>query len=259
MLLAVDIGNTNIVLGVFDGEKLKATWRMATDVHEMSDEYAALLLTLLQHEGLKVSDINAVALCSVVPPLLRPWDELCQRYLHTEPLVIEPGVKTGVRIRMDNPREVGTDRIVNAAAAHHLYGGALIIIDMGTATTFDVVSKEGDYIGGAIAPGIAISAEALYTRTSALPRVGLVRPKYAIGSNTVNAMQSGIVFGYVGLIEGIVARIDQELGEKALVVATGGYAGLIAKETKAIDKVEPDITLVGLRLIYEMNQSEPRR
>ncbi len=220
MLLAVDIGNTSTTLGVFDDEELHATWHMATGVHRMPDEYAALLLNLLRQEGLDTADIKAVALCSVVPPLISTFGELFERYFDISPLVVGAGVKTGVRIRMDNPREVGADRIANAAAAHHLYGGPVIIIDLGTATTFDTVSKEGDYLGGAIAPGIMTAAEVLFTRTSMLPRVDLTRPKRAIGTNTIAAMQSGIVFGYVGLIEGVVARIQQELGEKAKVVAT---------------------------------------
>jgi len=255
MLLAVDIGNTNVTLGVFDGEELRATWRMATNINQMADEYAALLLNLLHYQGLDTSEIKEVALCNTVPPLLGTFEELFERYFHVSPLVVGPGVKTGVNIRIDNPREVGTDRIVNAAAAHHLYSGSVIITDVGTATTFDAVSKEGDYLGGAIAPGIATSAEALFVRAAALPRVELVRPERAIGSNTIAAMQSGIVFGYVGLIEGIVARIQQELDEKAMVVATGGYAELIARETAVIDKVNLDLTLIGLRLIYLMNKA----
>ena len=255
MLLAVDIGNTNIALGVFEGEQLRATWRMATNVNQMADEYAALLINLLRHQGLETSDIKDIALCSGVPPLTTTFIELSERYIHAEPLVVGSGIKTGVRIRMDNPREVGADRIVDAAAAHHLYRSPVIIVDFGTSTTFDTVSGEGDYLGGAVAPGIAIAAEALYARATALPRVELVHPKQAIGTNTITAMQSGIVFGYVGLIEGIVARIQKELGEKALVVATGGYAKLIANETKVIDKVNPDLTLIGLRLIYLMNKA----
>jgi len=255
MLLAIDIGNTDTGLGVFENEELRATWHMATVIHRMADEYAALLLTLLHHQGLDKSDIKEVALCSVVPPLTATFEELFQRYFHISPLVVGVGVKTGVRIRMDNPREVGADRIVNAAAAHHLYGGPIIITDLGTATTFDTVSKEGDYLGGAIAPGINTAAEALFMRAAMLPRVELVRPKQAIGTNTIAAMQSGIVFGYVGLVEGMVARIQQELGEKATVVATGGYAELIARETAVIDEVNPDLTLVGLRLIYLMNKT----
>ena len=255
MLLAIDIGNTDTTLGVFEGEELRATWHMATVIHRMADEYAALLLNLLQHQGLDKSDIKEVALCSVVPPLVATFEELFQRYFNLSPLVVGAGVKTGVCIRMDNPREVGADRIVNAAAAHHLYGGPVIITDFGTATTFDTVSKEGDYIGGAIAPGITMATEALSEQTAMLPRVELVSPKHAIGTNTITAMQSGIVFGYVGLIEGIVARIRQELGEKAKVVATGGYADLIAKETRVIDAVNPNLTLIGLRLIYLMNKA----
>ena len=254
MLLAVDIGNTNVTLGVFEGEQLRATWRMATSVNQMPDEYAALLLTLLHHQGLDASDIKEISFCGVVPPLQGTFERLFQRYFHTSPLVVGPGIKTGVRIRMDNPREVGTDRIVNAAAAHHLYSGSAIVVDIGTATTFDVISKEGDYLGGAIATGIGTAAEALFTRAAALPRVELVRPKHAIGTNTIAAMQSGIIFGYVGLVEGLVARIQQELGEKATVVATGGYGELIARETTIIDTVNIDLTLIGLRLIYEMNK-----
>ena len=254
MLLAVDIGNTNITFGVFEDEQLRATWRMATNVNQMSDEYAALLLNLLHHQGLDTSDIKEIAFCGVVPPLQSTFEELFQRYFHISPLVIGPGIKTGVRIRMDNPREVGTDRIVNAAAAHYLYSGSVIVADIGTATTFDTISKEGDYLGGAIATGIGTAAEALFARAAALPRVELVRPQHAIGTSTITAMQSGIIFGYVGLVEGIVTRIQQELGEKAMVVATGGYAELIAKETAVIDTVNLDLTLVGLRLIYQMNK-----
>jgi type III pantothenate kinase len=255
MLLAIDIGNTSTTLGVFDGEELRADWRMATSIHRMADEYAVLMLNLLRQQGLEASDIKAVALCNVVPPLTTTFVDLSQRYFHTTPLVVGAGVKTGVRIQMDNPREVGADRIADAAAAHHLYGGPVIIIDLGTATTFGIISKEGDYIGGIIATGIATAAEALFTRTAQLPRVELAHPKRVIGTNTVAAVQSGIIYGYASLVEGMLVRIQKELGEKALVVATGGYAELIAKETKVIDVVNPDLTLIGLRLIYEMNKS----
>ena len=255
MLLAIDIGNTEITIGVFEGEKIRATWHMATGIHRRADEYAALLLNLLHHQNIDISGIKKVALCSVVPPLIATFEKLFQQYFNASPLVIGSGVKTGVRIRMDNPREVGADRIVNAAAAHHLYGGPVIITDLGTATTFDTVSKEGDYLGGAIAPGIITAAEGLFTRAAMLPRVELTRPKQAIGTNTTSAMQSGIIFGYVGLVEGIVARIQQELEEKAKVVATGGYAELIANETSVIDTINPDLTLIGLRLIYLMNKA----
>ena len=258
MLLVIDIGNTDTTLGLFEGEELRATWHMATAIHRMADEYATFLLNLLHNKGLDAADIKGIALCSVVPPLTTTFEQLAQRYFQISPLIVASGVKTGVRIRMDNPREVGTDRIANAAAAHHLYGGPIIIADLGTATTFDTISKEGDYLGGAIAPGIATAAEALFLQAAMLPRVELARPKSAIGSNTIAAMQSGIIFGYVGLIEGIVARIQQELEEieeKAKVVATGGYAELLAKETSIIDVVNPNLTLIGLRLIYQMNKA----
>lgn len=257
MLLVADVGNTRTTLGVFQGDELRATWNIATDIHRLVDEHAALLLFLLNHEGLAVADIEGVAMCNVVPPLTHIFQELFERYFHVTPLVVEVGVKTGVAIRMDNPREVGADRIVNAAAAHHLYRGPVIIIDLGTATTFDTISAKGEYLGGAIAPGINTAAEALFERAAALPRVELTRPRRAIGTNTISAMQSGIIFGYVGLIEGIVARIQRELREKATVVATGGYAEILAAETKAIDKVNQQLTLLGLRLIYEENQPQP--
>jgi len=255
MLLAIDIGNTSIAFGVFENEKLRASWRMATVIHRMADEYAVALLSLLEHQGLAASDIKGVVLCNVVPPLTTTFADLSQRYFNTIPLVVGPGIKTGVRIRTDNPREVGADRIADAVAAYHLYGGPVITIDLGTATVFGVVSKEGDYIGGIIATGIATAAEALFTRTAQLPRVELIHPNRVIGANTIAAMQSGIVYGYAGLVEGMLARIEEELGEKAKVVATGGYAGLIAKETTVTDEVNPDLTLVGLRLIYQMNRA----
>ncbi len=255
MLLAIDIGNTEITLGIFTDEKLRATWHIATVINRRADEYASLLLNLLPDQGLDKSEIKDAVLCSVVPPLMATFTDLLRRYFEVEPLVVGAGVKTGVRIRMDNPREVGADRIVNAAAAHHLYGGPVIIIDLGTATTFDIVSREGDYIGGVIAPGITMGAEALSTRTAVLPQVELIAPKRTIGSNTIAAIQSGLIFGYVGLIEGVVARIQKELEEKTSVVATGGYAELIARETKIIERVNPDLTLIGLRLIYLMNRA----
>jgi type III pantothenate kinase len=255
MLLAIDIGNSNIVLGMFEGDRLRSTWRIATGVHRMWDEYAILLINLLWTQKLDIKQIDAVVMCSVVPPIGAVWEEVCKRYLGITPLVVGAGVRTGVKIALDNPREVGADRVVHAAAAHHLYGGgASIVVDLGTATTFDVVSKEGEHLGGAIAPGIVIATEALTTRTAALPRIELIRPRRAIGKNTVQAMQSGIVFGYVGLIEGMIKRIKDDLGEPAKVIATGGNARLIANETNVIDIVDTDLILVGLRLIYEMNK-----
>lgn len=254
MLLAVDIGNTRIMFGIWEGDALRATWQIATSVQQMPDEYAVLLLNLLKHQEIPVSDIQDIALCSVVPPLVPTFEELFQKYFNMSPFVVEAGVKTGMRIKMENPKEVGADRIVDAVAAYQLYGSPVIIVDMGTATTFDTVSREGDYLGGAIAPGMAIAAEALFTRTAKLSKVQLVRPKRVIGTDTISAMQSGIVFGYVALVEGMVARIQKELGMKARVVATGGYAHLIAKETTAIDVVDQTLTLTGLRLIYQMNR-----
>ncbi len=255
MLLTIDIGNTNVTYGVFDGEELKATWRSATGVNQMADEYASFLINLLNHNDIAISDIKDIAICSVVPPLTTTFTDLSERYFHTSPLVVGAGVKTGVSIHMDNPREVGADRIADAAAAHHLYKGPLIVIDLGTATTFGIVSKEGDYIGGIIATGISTAAEALFTRTAQLPRVELTHPKRVIGTNTITAIQSGIVYGYASLVEGMLARVQEELGEKTTVIATGGYAELISKETDTIDEVNPDLTLIGLRLIYEMNKT----
>lgn len=255
MFLAIDIGNTNVTLGVFDGEKLLCTWRLETDIHKMPDEYAATLITLLQFQKIAMTNIKEVALCSTVAPLIPTFVELLDEYLKINPLVIGPGVKTGIRIRMDNPREVGPDRIVNTVAGFRLYGGPTIVVDLGTATTFDTISKEGDFIGGAIAPGPMTAAEALFSRTAALPRIQLIHPQKAIGTNTITAMQSGVMFGYTGLVEGIVARIEKELGEKATVVATGGYGSIFAQETDIFNVVNPDITLIGLRLIYQMNKT----
>jgi type III pantothenate kinase len=254
MLLAIDIGNTNITLGIFDGDKLHATFRLATHVNQMPDEYAVYILSLLQQRGIDTATITEGAISCVVPPLITTFNELFQKYFNIVPLVISPGVKTGVRIRYDNPRELGGDRMSNAAGALHLYKPPIIIVAMGTATAFDTISKEGDYLGGAVAPGIGIAAEALFTRTAALPRVEMVRPKKAIGSNTPAAMQSGIIFGYAGLIDGVVTRIQEELGGKATVVATGGYASIIAKETRVIEKVNPNLTLIGIKVIHDMNR-----
>ncbi len=256
MLLAIDIGNTSIKLGIFDGDKLKATWNLATGIHRTSDEYGGVLLNLMERQNFSPSKVTGVTVCGVVPPLLYTFEELCRKYLNAKPLVVEAGVKTGMRIRLDNPREVGPDRVVNAVAAQNLYGKPVIIIDLGTATTFDVVSKEGDYLGGAIAPGIGISSEALFTRTAMLPRIELTRPKQVIGRNTISAMQSVIIFGYIDLIEGMIRRIEEQLGGKARVIATGGQAYPLAQEVATIDIINPDLTLIGLRLIYEMNKEQ---
>jgi type III pantothenate kinase len=255
MLLAIDVGNTGMGLGVFDKNELRVTWRMATSISRMPDEYAALLFPLLHEAGLRTSDITEVCLCSVVPPLVTTLEDMFTRHFNTKILVVGAGTKTGMKIRMDNPREVGPDRIIHSAAAYHLYGGPLIIVDMGTATTFDTVSKSGEYTGGAIAPGLQTGAEALFSRTAMLPRVNLMRPNKAIGTNTIAAMQSGIVFGYVGLIEGMIARIQKELPEKARVILTGGYTDIFAKETSVIDVVNPDLIYQGLRMVYDMNKA----
>lgn len=255
MFLAIDIGNTNITLGLYKGETLGPRWRLSTVHERMPDEYGLQLVGLFDHAGLKLDDVTAIALASVVPPLTGTWVELCKTYLNREPLVVEAGVKTGVKILIDEPRQVGADRIVDVAAAHKLYGGPACIVDFGTATTFDAVSSDGDYLGGAIAPGIGIAADALFRRAAKLPRVDLVRPPSAIGKNTVHAMQSGLLFGYVGLVEGLVARFRAGLGPTMKVIGTGGLAELLAKETDAIQIVAPWLTLDGLRMIYEMNKS----
>jgi type III pantothenate kinase len=256
MLLAFDIGNTNIVVGVFREQELVGRLRLETDVHRMADEYAALLLVLLPRQGINPEAISSSVLCSVVPPLTPVFTEVCQRYFNTTPIHVGAGVRTGIRILYENPREVGPDRVADAVAAYHLYGGPTIVVDFGTATTVNAITRDGDYLGGAIAPGLGIAAESLFQRASMLARIELVRPKAAIGRTTVQSMQSGIIFGYVGLVEGLVARFQRELGERAKVVGTGGHANLIARETKVIEEVNPDLTLVGLRIIYELNTKQ---
>jgi type III pantothenate kinase len=254
MLLAIDIGNTNITLGIFQGEELRATWRLAPDVNRLADEYGVLMVSLLAEEGLVRGDVDAAVMSTVVPDLEPVFEQVCSRYFHVRPLVVGTGVRTGLRILYDSPRDVGADRVADAVAAIHLYGTPLILVDLGTGAVFDAISKEGDYLGGAIAPGLSIAAEALYRRAAKLYRVELARPSSAIGRNTVAAVQSGLVFGYVGLVEGIIARFKRELGEEAKVVATGGYAELLAPETSAIDVVDLNLTLTGLRIIYELNR-----
>ena len=256
VLLAIDIGNTKIAIGIFKQAEIVATWRISTDLNRMIDEYTALILNLLDYnKKIKASDIEGIVLCSVVPPLTPLFEQLCQQHFNITPMVIGAGAKTGMRILMDNPREVGSDRVANAVAGHQLYGGPAIIIDMGTATTFDVISREGDYLGGAIAPGMGISAEALNKYTAQLPRVELTAPPHAIGKNTISAMQSGIVFGYVGLIEGIINRISHELGDSPIVIATGGMAESLIKITSAIKGIDPNLTLQGLYFIYQRNKA----
>jgi type III pantothenate kinase len=254
MLLAIDIGNTNVVLGVFDKEKLVENWRVGTNTQITPDEYAMIFKDLFGFAGLEFHQIKGVIISTVVPPLLPVMVEMSRKYFKIEPLVVTHETKTGITIKYDNPKEVGADRIVNAAAAYKRYGGPLIIVDFGTATTFCAVSKNGEYLGGAICPGVKISAEALFQRASKLPRVELVKPTKVIGSDTVSAMQAGIIFGYAGLVDGIVERMKRELAADARVVATGGLAELVSQETKTIQEVKPHLTLEGLCLLFELNR-----
>jgi type III pantothenate kinase len=254
MLLTIDIGNTNITFGLYDGETLTHHWRIKTDHDRLADEYGIIILGLMRHEGLKAGQISGVVMASVVPPLTQVFSRMSERYFKMPPLVVETGVKTGVKIRYDSPRDVGADRIVDAVAAYKLYGGPACVVDFGTATTFDAISAKGDYLGGAIAPGMGIGAEALFSRASKLPRVDLIRPPRAIGANTVHALQSGFIFGYVSLVEGMVARFRAELGPDMRVIGTGGLVRVIAPETDVIEVVNPWLTLEGLRMVWAMNQ-----
>jgi type III pantothenate kinase len=255
MLLAIDIGNTNITLGLYEGKELGPRWRLATAFDHMPDEYGLQLLGLLEHVGYTIDDVDGICLASVVPPITSKIIEACQRYLHKEPLVVDAGVKTGVRVRYEDPRAVGADRIVDAVAVVRLYGGPACVVDFGTATTFDAISASGDYLGGAIAPGIGIAADALYQRTAKLPRVDIQKPPSVIGRNTVHSMQSGLLYGYVGLVEGMVTRFRQVLGPDMKVIATGGLADIVAHETAVIQVVAPWLTLDGLQMIWEMNHA----
>ena len=267
MLLVLDVGNTNTVVGVFqspasDGGQygpLIAHWRVTTAKTQTVDEYGIVFRQLFAMNALEVSSVDGTVISSVVPPLDSTLREMCEKYFQSKPLFIEPGVKTGMPVHYDNPAEVGADRIVNSVAAFEKFGGPCIIVDFGTATTFDVVSKKGEYLGGVITPGIGISADALFARTARLPRVDVRKPPRVLATNTVNSVQSGLYYGYIGLIDGILERLIAELNDKVTVVATGGLAGLMGGGSKYIAEIDDLLTLDGLRIIYERNQAHSKR
>lgn len=254
MLLTIDIGNTNLTLGLYEGNTLGAHWRLSTDHNRMPDEYGLQFLGVLQNAGKTIKDIQGVSVASVVPPLTGRVVQACHEYLKLEPLVVDAGVKTGIKIRYEDPKAVGADRVCDAVAVMKLYGGPACVVDFGTATTFNAVTRDGEYLGGAITAGINLAAEALYTRAAKLPRIDLQVPPSVIGRNTVHAMQSGLLFGYVSMVEGMVNRFRAELGSDMKVVATGGLAEVVAQETKVIDIISPWLTLEGLRIIWDINR-----
>ena len=255
MILAIDVGNTNIVVALFDGEELKNSWRISTDKNKTSDEIGITLCQLTEHSGISADQIEDVIISSVVPPIMHSLCNAIRKYIKCEPIVVGPGVKTGLNIKYDNPKEVGADRIVNAVGAIHKYGKPLILVDFGTATTFCAIDRNGDYLGGVIAPGVKVSMNALFERAAKLPRVEIKKPQTAIGRNTISSMQSGAVYGQAGQVDRIVAEIKKELQEDDVkVIATGGLSVLIAPESDSIDFVDKTLTLDGLRIIYEMNK-----
>ncbi|MCW5830653.1 MAG: type III pantothenate kinase [Deltaproteobacteria bacterium] len=256
MLLVIDVGNTNIVFGVYDGDELAGHWRIATNPDRTTDETGILLHEIFNFAGIDIRKIRGSVISSVVPPVLHPVTRMCERYFRHAPLVVGPGIKTGISILYDNPKEVGADRIVNAVAAHHMYpGDNCVVVDFGTATTFDYVTRKGEYLGGVISPGLQVALNGLFSAASKLPRVEIAKPTKILGKNTVHAIQAGIFYGYVGLVDGIVNRLREEQGDlKARVLATGGLSSLIAQESKTIEEVDAFLTLFGLKLIYEMNR-----
>ncbi len=254
MLLCIDVGNTNIVMGVFDSRKITGQWRVRTEKDATADEMGIMVCNLFHHSGIKMSDIDSIIISCVVPPVLDSLEEFSERYFNIKPLIVGPGMKTGMPIKYDNPREVGADRIVNSVAAYEKYRMGLIIVDFGTATTFDCVSPEGAWIGGAIAPGVIISCDALFERTSKLPRVEIFsKPGKVVAKDTISAINVGIIYGYIGLVDGIVNRIKKELQYEMKVIATGGVARLIAGDSETIDLIEESLTLEGLMILYERN------
>ncbi|MDE3105072.1 MAG: type III pantothenate kinase [Acidobacteriota bacterium] len=265
MLLALDVGNSNTVMGLYRpagepaGRELVANWRFTTPARQTTDEFGVMLRNMFQLRGLDISSVDGVAISSVVPPLDSMLRQVSEQYFHVKPLFIEPGVRTGLPVLTDNPSEVGADRIVNCVAAFEKFGGPTIVVDMGTATTFDVVSRKGEFLGGAIAPGLGISADALFTRAARLPRIDVKRPNKVIGTSTVDNIQIGLYYGYIGLVDGILERMIAELGAETKTVATGGLAPLISGGSKYIGAVDDMLTLTGLRLIYERNQDRHKR
>ncbi len=256
MILVIDVGNTNTVIGIFQQDTLVAHWRLATNPMLSQDELGLNLFTLMEIKKIPIDSIDASVISSVVPTITQTFQGMIRNYFHLEPIVIGPGVKTGINIKYDNPKEVGSDRIVNAIAAYRIYGGPCIVVDFGTATTFDALNEQGHYLGGCICPGLKISSEALFARASKLPKVDLVKPAKIIGKNTEQSMQAGIVYGYIGQVDYIVRRMKKELGGKATVVATGDYAALICNDVPSVDHINPDLTFIGLKLLYELNQKE---
>lgn len=257
LLLVIDVGNTNIVFGVYEGDKLLYDWRIATSKDRTSDEYGLLFEQIFKYNGIDIKELDHVIISSVVPPLMHTLPAMSIKYLNINPIVVGPGVKTGMNIKYDNPREVGADRIVNAVAAYEKYGGPLIIVDFGTAITFCAVSKEGEYLGGAITPGIKISAEALFLRTAKLPKVEISKPEKIIAKNTTNSIQAGVVYGYIGLVDYIIEKMINEMEtdeNEVKIIATGGFSNLIASESKYIKTIDKLLTLEGLRIIFERNK-----